>query len=237
MSGLRLLAGPDLSRGPERLGAHVQRLGPLPSTGSALIEVIERSGLTGRGGAAFPVGVKWRSIARRRGEPPVIVVNGAEGEPQSLKDRVLMGTRPHLVLDGAMLAARALRTREVVVVVGEAHRAAYAAMAAAMAERPEPELRQARLVPAPARYVAGESSAAVQLVSVGIARPTTRPPSMHDAGVDGRPTLVQNVESLAHVALIARYGAEWFRSAGRGQGTVLVTAAGSVTAPGVVEVE
>jgi NADH:ubiquinone oxidoreductase subunit F (NADH-binding) len=239
VSRLRLLAGPNLSAGPESMTAHVQRLGPIPRVGAALIDAVERSGLTGRGGAGFPVGTKWRSIARHRGEPPMVIVNGAEGEPQSLKDRVLMSTRPHLILDGAMLAACALRASHVVLVIGEEHRAAYASIAGALAQRPEPELRQARLVAAPPRYVAGESSAAAHLVGSGIARPTTRPPSMHDAGVGGRPTLVQNVESLAHVALIARYGAEWYRSAGRrgGAGTVLVTVAGAVTAPGVVEVE
>ena len=228
----RLLAGPDLSRGPEGLASHVQRLGPPPSIGSALIDVVERSGLTGRGGAAFPVGTKWRSIAKRRAQEPVVVVNGAEGEPRSLKDDVLMTTRPHLVLDGAMLAARALRTARIAVVIGETKHAALASMSAALAERPEPELRQARVVPAPPRYVAGESSAVVHLAGSGIARPTTRPPSMHEAGVDGRPTLVQNVESLAHVALIARFGAGWF-----GAGTVLITAVGGVFAPGVLEVE
>ena len=231
MSRLRLLAGPDLSAGPESLSSHVQRLGPVPGIGTALIDVVERSGLSGRGGAGFPVGAKWRSIARRHGESPVVIVNGAEGEPQSLKDRVLMATRPHLVLDGAILAARALRSSQIAFVVGEEHRSAFAAMTWALAQRPEPQLRQARVIASPPRYVAGEASAAVHLVNEGIARPTTRPPAVHDAGVGGRPTLVQNVESLAHVALIARYGAEWF-----GAGTVLLTAAGTVAAPGVLEV-
>src|SRR5437762_2765205 len=228
----RLLAGPDLSRGPEGLAWHVQRLGPPPVIGPALIDVVESSGLAGRGGAAFPVGTKWRSIPRRHAGQPVVVGNGAEGEPQSLKDRVLMTARPHLVLDGAPLAARARRASRIAVVIGESHRDALASMSAALAERPEPELRQARIVIAPPRYVAGESSATVHLVGSGIARPTTRPPSMHEAGVDGRPTLVQNVESLAHVALIARYGAGWF-----GAGTVLITVVGAASAPGVLEVE
>jgi len=227
----RLLAGPDLSRGPESLASHMQRLGPPPSIGPALIDVVERSGLTGRGGAAFPVGAKWRAIARGHAEQPVVVVNGAEGEPQSLKDQVLMTARPHLVLDGAILAARALRTSRIAVVIGESKRAALTSISAALAERPEPELRHARIVMAPTRYVAGESSAVVHLAGSGIALPTTRPPSMHEAGVDGRPTLVQNVESLAHVALIARFGAGWF-----GAGTVLITAVGAVSAPGVLEV-
>lgn len=231
MSRLRLLAGPDLSAGAEPLHSQVQRLGPLPSAGKALIGAIERSGLAGRGGAAFSVARKWRSVSGAGGDA-VVVVNGSEGEPQSLKDRVLMATRPHLILDGAFLAARAVGARQIAIVVGEDHRQAYAAMAGAISERPERQLRQARLIGAPARYVAGESSAVINLVGEGVARPTSRPPSPHESGVGGRPTLVQNVETLAHVALIARYGPEWYRSGA----TTLVTAAGGITAPGVLEI-
>ena len=238
MSRLRLLAGPDLSLGAERLSAHVERLSPPPVPGHALIDSLEKSGLTGRGGASFPVARKWRSVARS-GESPVIIVNGAEGEPQSLKDRVLMSTRPHLVLDGALVAARTLKASQVIVYVGEDHREAWAAMAGALGERPEPELRRARLVAAPPRYVAGESSAAVNLLDNSVASPTSKPQDPHESGVGGAPTLVQNVESLAQVALIARHGAEWFRSAGRrgAVGTVLITVAGAVPSPGVLEIE
>ena len=223
---LRLLAGPELAAGAESLNSHVQRLGPLPSTGKALVGVIEHSALTGRGGAGFPVGRKWRSVAST-GAATILVVNGAEGEPQSMKDRVLMATRPHLVLDGALVAARGVGANQVAIVIGEVHSQAYMAMASALAQRPEPVLRQARLLGTPARYVAGESSAIAHLVSEGVARPTSRPPSPHQSGL-----LVQNVETLGHAALIARYGAEWFRS----NPTFLVTAAGAVTAPGVLEV-
>jgi NADH:ubiquinone oxidoreductase subunit F (NADH-binding) len=96
-----------------------------------------------------------------------------------------------------------------------------------------------RVVAAPARYLAGESSAAVHLTNAGAATPTTAPPSPHESGIDGAPTLVQNVESLAHVALIARYGDAWFRSAGRrgAAGTVLITVSGAVANAGVLEVE
>ena len=218
--------------------AHVHRLGPLPAIGPGVIDAVERSGLAGRGGASFPVGRKWRSMAKSRGKA-VVVVNGAEGEPQSLKDRALMSTRPHLILDGALVAARALRASQIVLYVGEEHHAARDSMARALAERPEPELRSARTVTSPARYVAGESSAVVNLLNSSVATPTSRPPEPHEAGVGGAPTLVQNVESLAHVALIARYGPEWFRSAGRrgATGTFLVTVAGAVATPGVLEIE
>jgi NADH:ubiquinone oxidoreductase subunit F (NADH-binding) len=239
MSTLRLLAGRDLMAGPESLAEHIRRLGPLRPAGHELIEALDRSGLSGRGGASYPVGAKWRSVAAKSRGAAAVVVNGAEGEPQSRKDRLLMTTRPHLILDGAFLAARAVRANQVVLLVGEEHEAARAAIAKAIGERPEAEVRRTRIVSAPNRYVAGESSAAAHLVNAGIATPTTTPPHPHERGIAGAPTLVQNVESLAHVALIARYGDAWFRSAGRrgAFGTVLITVAGGVAGPGVFEVE
>jgi NADH:ubiquinone oxidoreductase subunit F (NADH-binding) len=239
MSQLRLLAGRDLMAGTESLAEHNRRLGPLPPAGHALIETLDRSGLSGRGGASYPVGVKWRSVAAKSRGSAVVVVNGAEGEPQSRKDRLLMTTRPHLILDGAFLAARTVRAGQIVIYVGEEHEAARAAMARALGDRPEADARLARIVSAPNRYVAGESSAAAHLVNAGIATPTTTPPHPRERGVAGAPTLVQNVESLAHVALIARYGDPWYRSAGRrgASGTLLITVAGAVAGPGVFEVE
>jgi NADH:ubiquinone oxidoreductase subunit F (NADH-binding) len=238
MTGPSLLSGPDPRAGMEAAAGHLSRLGPLPSTGSELIDVLDRSDLRGRGGAAFPVGRKWRAVAERRGARPVVLVNGAEGEPLSAKDRVLMAARPHLVLDGAVLAARATGAGEVVLYVGAEHAAAATALRRALAERPEPERRSTRIVGAPPRYVSGEETAAVHFVNDGVALPTSLPPRPYERGVGGRPTLVQNVESLAHAAMIDRRGDRWFRDLGRGEaaGTALLTLSGAVGAPGVVEV-
>ena len=106
MTGSRLLAGRDLALGAEGLAEHERRLGPLPAAGASVIELLIRSGLTGRGGAAYPAGLKWRSVAAQSDGTAVVIVNGAEGEPRSLKDRLLMTTRPHLILDGAFLRRR-----------------------------------------------------------------------------------------------------------------------------------
>ena len=200
----RLLAGRDLALGQRGPNDHLRRMGRLPAGGPEVIEVLARSGLTGRGGAAFPVGLKWRSVAAHSSGTAVIVVNGAEGEPRSKKDRLLMTSRPHLILDGAFLAARAVRAKSIVLYIGEEHHAATHSMSGALAERSDEERRLVRTVSAPARYVAGTSSAAVHLVNEGIATPLSTPPSAHVRGIDGAPTLVQNVETLAHVALIAR---------------------------------
>ncbi len=206
--------------------------------GAELIPVLEASGLTGRGGAGFPVGRKWRTVASASGDWPVVLVNGAEGEPLSIKDRALMVTRPHLVLDGALLAAEAVGADQIVLYVGDAHGAARAALGRAVIERGRGHQHRFRLVAAPARYVAGEESAAVHYVDAGDARPTTVPPRPFERGVSGRPTLVQNVESLAHVALIARHGADWYRGAGaeRAPGTALVTTSGRTGPPTVQEI-
>jgi NADH:ubiquinone oxidoreductase subunit F (NADH-binding) len=231
VDALTLLGGPDLRAGAETATSHAARLGPVRLSGPALIAALERSDLRGRGGAGFPVGRKWLSVASRRG-PRVVVANGAEGEPLSFKDRLLMQARPHLVLDGAALAGGAVGAGEIVVYVGGEHRAGVEALHRALAERPHRERRHIRVVEAPPGYVAGEATAAVQFLNSGVALPASTPPRPFEAGVGGRPTLVQNVETLAAVALIARHGDAWYRE----HGTCLVTVTGSVRRPGVVEV-
>jgi NADH:ubiquinone oxidoreductase subunit F (NADH-binding) len=235
----RIVAGPPPAAGPESFSSHVARLGRIPegSRAAEAIPTLEISGLLGRGGAGFPVGRKWRSVAAQAGGAPVVLVNGAEGEPLSRKDRTLLQLRPHLVIDGAQLAADAIGANRVVLYVGSAHRDARTSLVAALRERPA--LRAAvEVVDAPSRYVAGEESAAVHYMNAADARPTTTPPRPYQRGIGGRPTLVQNVESLAHAALIARNGADWYREVGRAgtPGTALVTISGA-EGRGVREIE
>jgi NADH:ubiquinone oxidoreductase subunit F (NADH-binding) len=202
---------------------------PLPRVGHELIEAIERARLVGRGGASFPVATKWRAVEQRSHGRAVVVVNGAEGEPQSKKDRLLMTARPHLVLDGAFIAARVLRARRVILYIGERHSAARDSMLRALARRSEPERNVVTLAAAPARYVAGAEAAVIHFLNEGVATPINIPPYPFERGVQGAPTLVQNVETLAHVATLARTG-----DAPSG---VLITLAGGVTRPGVLEVD
>ena len=242
---VRLLAGPAPTAGPESLAGHRARLGPLPGRSDrfSLPALLDASGLLGRGGAGFPVARKWASVADRADGKAIVLANGAEGEPLSAKDRVLMATRPHLVLDGAELAADAIGAEGIVLYVGSEHAQAIAALDGAVAERDAMAHEDGSRIPielvAPPRsYIAGEESAAVHFVNAGDPRPTTKPPRPFERGVNGRPTLVQNVESLAHVALIARFGDRWFREAGRAgtRGTALLTINGAPRS-GVVEVE
>ena len=150
-----------------------------------------------------------------------------------------MAHRPHLVIDGAVLAAEAVGADEIIFYVGGEHAVAVATMARAIDERRSDVRHLMRLVPAPIGYVAGEASAAVHYINSADARPTTTPPRMSQQGVSGRPTLVQNVESLAYAALIARFGDAWYRSTGRleSKGTALVTVTGAVREQGVREIE
>ncbi|MFI9628798.1 NADH-ubiquinone oxidoreductase-F iron-sulfur binding region domain-containing protein [Streptomyces sp. NPDC052042] len=187
--------------------------------GSALIEELAASGLRGRGGAAFSVATKWRGVAAGPG-PRVVVANGAEGEPASWKDRYLLRTRPHLVLDGLLLAAEALNANRAIVYVTrpEDEQAVRTALAGRSGSAVE-------IVTAADRYVAGEETAVVRAIDEGIALPRAKPPRPYEKGVDGRPTLIQNIESLAHAAWIARHGAEAFREVGTpgSPGTTLIT--------------
>ena len=236
----RLLSGPG-GPGAESLPQHVTRLGRRPNGGTWLMDVLDASNLRGRGGAAFPTGRKWRSVAAGTKGEAVVVVNLAEGEPASFKDRTLGALRPHLILDGAALAVESVAASRAIVYVGRAHTAAREALQIAARERRRLNPRECHfdIVDAPDRYVAGETSALVNRLNGGPAKPTITPPRPHEVGVDGRPTLIQNAETLAHVALIARYGADWFRQVGTAEspGTALVTVLGSVVRPGVIEVD
>src|SRR5712692_3098121 len=221
----------------ESLATHRQRLGPLPALASGeLIAELESSGMLGRGGAGFPVGRKWRTVAERSSGRAVVLANGAEGEPLSHKDRSLMAARPHLVIDGALLAADAVGADDIIFYVGTEHRAAEEGIRRALAERASEIRGRIRIVTAPAGYGSGEESAAVHFVNAGDARPTTTPPRPFDRGVGGRPTLVQNVESLALAALIARRGHDWFIDHGRAGGIGLITVSGAVKHAGVQEI-
>ena len=226
---------------PTCLADHLARYGqpvaPAPSRRrrEELIAEVEIAGLAGRGGAGFPTARKLAAVASRR--HAIVIGNGTEGEPASTKDKVLLGRSPHLVLDGAVAAAEIVGATEAIIV---AHPAVSDIVAAAVSERRRARLDRARLsvVPAADEFVAGEASAVVHWIERGI--PTPKPPGrrLSESGLHGRPTLLQNVETLAHLALITPYGADWFSAVGTvaEPGSMLVTLAGAVRYPGVYEV-
>ena len=228
--------------GPASWAEHRARYGALPAPGDdercrdRLIAEVGRSGLTGRGGASFPTARKLRAVAAGR-DAPVVIANGTEGEPASAKDKVLLAREPHLVLDGAVLAAHLVGARQAFVVVHEAVREIVDRAAAERRQVHRDGIRL-KIRTGADRFVGGEASALVNWVGNGIPLPTATPPRASEHGLHGRPTLVQNVETLAHLALIGRYGADWFRSLGTPAepGSMLVTLIGEVHRPGVYEV-
>jgi NADH:ubiquinone oxidoreductase subunit F (NADH-binding) len=229
--GPRLLAARSAD-----LAAHEATYGPIPSIGSGrLLAELELAGLTGRGGAGFPA---WRKLATAvTGRDPVVVANAAEGEPASSKDATLLRVAPHLVLDGLQLLAEAVGAREAHLYVrpGQPETSARAALAERHTRRRDPV--EIRLTVASGRFVDGEESAVLSALEGGAALPRDKRAPAAASGLRGRPTLVHNVETLAHMALIARHGSRWFRLAGTPAepGTFLATVSGDVVAPGVVE--
>ncbi len=236
----RLLALLD-PQAPTSLAEHRQHY-PVPDVSRRprrdLIATVQRAGLRGRGGAGFPTGTKLAAVADRRGRP-VVVVNGTEGEPTSHKDATLLRYQPHLVLDGAAWAAAAVGAAQILICVDRTRARTHEAVNAAIAEREWGEDGvPMTLMGTPPRYVAGEETALVHWLNGGDARPTITPPRPFERGVDRQPTLIDNVETLAHLGMIIRYGADWFRSMGteKEPGTALISLTGAVDRPAVYEV-
>jgi NADH-quinone oxidoreductase subunit F len=205
--------------------------------GAELVRRVLEAGLRGRGGGWFPVARKWQAVRteaadphRAPGPPPVVVANGAEGEPGSIKDRYLMARRPADVISGLGLAARAVGAREAIVYLKGSFEREAAALERALADAPPPGL-SVTIRRGEDSYVAGEETAILETLEGRRAWPRAKPPLPFASGLLGRPTLVQNVETLARVPAAvadpARFGAEE---------TTLVSVWGHVQRPGVHEV-
>jgi len=205
-----------------------------------MVQGITDSGLLGRGGGGFPSGRKWEAV-RQSGRASVVVVNVMEGEPASAKDRILATYAPHLVLDGAEVAASVVGASEIVMAVADDNQPVATALASAVAERTGAGRARVpvSVVRPPGRYITGEESALVSWLEQRPARPFLRVDKSVPLRVGRRRVLVHNAETLSQVALIARFGPEWFRRLGTpdAPGSTLVTVSGAVRLPGVVEVE
>jgi NADH:ubiquinone oxidoreductase subunit F (NADH-binding) len=247
MTGLpRLLPPPEEKKHSQHLNAHVGKHGRLPYRDRAgtLIRDIESAGLTGRGGAAFSVHKKLQAVrdsAARRHRVPKVIANGAESEPASDKDATLLWLSPHLVLDGLQLAAEAVGA-DTAVLYFHADRAhdVGAMLSHAIRERQASSLDRipVQLAQAPASFLSGQETALLNHLAGGPAIPTFTPPRITERGLGGAPTLVQNVETLAHLALIARRGPRWFRGVGTTEepGSMLTTVRGYDGQPRISEV-
>ena len=234
----RLTAGLDRFERID-LATHQEIFGPMRRvTARQLIEMVEAIDLRGRGGAGFPFARKVRAVmdaCAQKKTRPFLVINGTEGEPGSAKDKMLLLRSPYLVLGGALLVARALNAR--MIIIGVTNPAAAASVADAA--KAEPDLKKiVRVVEVPERFVAGEASALVNAVNGKNPLPSGKRKLTAESGVDGQPTLLSNAETFAQVAVLAMLGEEGYASDGTPDepGTLLLTVGGSADRPAVVEV-
>ena len=208
-----------------------------------VIDEIEASGLRGRGGGGFPTGTKWRTVAENASADlvPTVVVNGAEGEPGTFKDRAILRRNPYRTLEGALIAATAVGATRVVVGLKRSFTEERDRVRAAIGE-----LKAAgwlngfdiEIVQGPEEYLFGEETGLLEVIEGRAPFPRIAPPYRH--GVDDRvpaPTLVNNVETLANVPAILAEGPEWFRSLGTAEspGTIVCTVSGRTQRHGVAE--
>ncbi|NUR09113.1 MAG: hypothetical protein HOQ45_19155 [Nocardioidaceae bacterium] len=234
--GPRLLDG--ITHGPS-LAAHRSVAGPLPDLAlDGLLEQLRRVDIRGRGGAGFPFATKLESAAKASGRTTV-VVNVSEGEPASLKDAAVAMTRPHLILDGAVLAARVLGAREIHLVLPGEHPEVRRSMQRAVEERRTEDGRlRWRTHQASRRFVAGQARAVIELMSGRENLPVTSWQPEVFKGYKGRPTLLSNAETYSQVASLALHGADGYLSLGTADepGTALLTVDGDAARPQVLEV-
>ena len=245
MQSPALLLPPRSSTEPEGLNEYRSRggydgLAIAKNKGAAwLRQEVEASGLRGRGGAAFPTIRKWQLAADAAGEQKYVVANGGEHEPGSNKDRYLVERHPHAIVEGLALAGIATGATK-----GYLYLIEDMAGPRASAEMALREAHEAGLLPfpieihcGPTTYVAGEETAALNSIEGEPAKPRKKPPFPGEAGLFGKPTTVNNTETLAHVAWIARNSGAEFATIGtdESKGTLLFTLSEQVENPGVYE--
>lgn len=217
-------------------------------TAEEVIGEVTAAGLRGRGGAGFPTGKKWSLTRECEVAPRYVVANGGEDEPGSKKDRLLMENLPHLVLEGALLASYAVGASKAYFYINRQYGEAIDSMKQAIAEAREAGYFGARilgsgfscdaeLIEAPPNYVAGEDTAALEVIEGKPPLPRKKPPFPATVGLFAKPTAVNNVETLANVPPIVSRGASWYRSFGTEEspGTMLFSLGEEVHRPGVYE--
>jgi NADH-quinone oxidoreductase subunit F len=213
-----------------------------------IVHTVSEAGLRGHGGAGFPAGKKW-ALTRECAEPTrYLVLNGGEDEPGSKKDRVLLENLPHLVLEGVLLASYAIGASKAYLYINARYTAAIEVVNEALAEAKAAGYwgksilgggfdLDIELTPAPHNYVAGEDTAALEVIEGKKPLPRQKPPFPVSSGLFGKPTVVNNVETLANVAPIVLHGAEWYRGFGTAEnpGTMLFSLGDDVNRPGIYE--
>lgn len=220
----------------------------LKSPPEDVIQKVADAGLRGRGGAGFPTGKKWAFTRERPEQPRYLVLNGGEDEPGSKKDRLLMENLPHLVIEGVILGGYAIGASKAYLYINANYGAAIKSISDALAEAKAAGYWgenvsgsnfsfDIELTAAPHNYVAGEDTAALEVIEGKKAWPRQKPPFPVTVGLFGKPTSVNNVETLANVGPIILRGAEWYRKFGTpdSPGTMIFSLNDDVNRPGVYE--
>ena len=220
----------------------------IKSSPEEIIRQITDAGLRGRGGAGFPTGKKWSFTREAPEQPRYLVLNGGEDEPGSKKDRVLMENLPHLVIEGVILAAYAIGAVKAYLYINANYQAATKSITDALAEAKSSGCwghdllgsgfnLDIEMVPAPHNYVAGEDTAVLEVIEGKNPLPRQKPPFPVTVGLFGKPTSVNNVETLANVAPILLRGPDGYRKFGTpdSPGTMIFSLSNDVSCPGVYE--
>ena len=214
-----------------------------------IVEEVKRSGLRGRGGAGFPTGVKWDKVLNHRVKDRYFVCNAGEHEPGTFKDRYLVRHRPHQLLEGCCIAAHTVQAKAAFIYLNHEYEEERANLEKALVQARERGLigrnvlgvgldLDIEVFSGQGSYVAGEETAMLESMQGRPAMPRQKPPFYPtDFGLYGKPTLVNNVETLCNIAPIIRHGAAWFTEVGTEKcpGTMLFSLSGAVQRPGVYE--
>lgn len=242
----------------QRIGADMQRwqaagggmaLDMAAKNPAATLAAIKDADLRGLGGSGFPVWRKWEAVANEKSAPDkYLVCNGNEDEPGTFKDRLLLEETPHQIIEGALLAALATDINRIVFYINPELKSSLSALQTALATWQDSKLLQQanhalgrpikmELIPGSTHYIGGEETAAMEWIEGGFPFPRGKPPFPAQRGIHGCPTLINNIETLAHIPAIMRHGADWFRNLGIGKstGTKLYSLSGDVLYPGVYE--
>ena len=209
------------------------------------IAALTESGLRGMGGAGFPAGRKWEMVRRAKGPHKFLICNADESEPGTFKDRALMDSFPELIVEGILIGAWAVGAAAALIYIrheyGRQRLALQRAIRAARARglTGAGKLPEIQIFVSPGGYICGEETALLEVLEDRRAQPRDKPPFPVEAGLFGRPTLINNVETFALVPAILRNGPEWYRGFGRGgaAGFKMAGISGAVARPGVYEVE
>lgn len=215
---------------------------------SEIIEMVKASGLVGRGGAAFPTGLKWEGAARRQVIPKYVVCNGDESEPGTFKDRVLMEGDPFALVEAMTIAGYAIGAEQGYIYVRGEYDLAYRRLAHAVTAARQAGYLGARILSSnlsfdieirrgAGAYICGEETALLESIEGKRGMPRLKPPFPVEYGLFGKPTVINNVETFTNIPWIIQNGPEWFRRIGPegAPGPKLFAVSGAVQRPGVYE--